>query len=131
MKQDERGAPAPAAVKQLAKRLESGEPLKYEEAKDFQSNISALSAQEKMGMSANTKRLVGQLNQDMKGALEQAADTKGKGEQFSGAMKEYHRAMKLSDMSEEAKAFAIKNALYAALGASGAAGYALYKKLFD
>lgn len=131
MKQDERGAPAPAAVKQLAKRLESGEPLTYEEAKDFQSNISALSAQEKMGMSANTKRLVGQLNQDMKGALQDAAATKNAGAKFSDAMKEYHKAMKVSEMTDEAKALAIKGALAASFGAAGTAGYMLYKKLFD
>lgn len=131
MKQDERGAPAPAPVKQLAKRLESGEPLKYEEAKDFQSNISALSVEEKMGMSPNTKRLVGQLNQDLKGALEDAADTKGKGEQFVQSMKEYHNAMRLKEMSDTAKAAAIKAGIVAAFGATGGAGYALYKKLFD
>jgi hypothetical protein len=131
MKQDARGAPAPSAVKQLAQRLQSGSPLEYEEAKDFQSNISALSAQEKMGMSANTKRLVGQLNQDLKGALEDAAATKNAGEKFTGAMKEYHNAMRVSEMSDKAKALAIKGALYAAFGAAGTAGYAIYKKLFD
>jgi len=120
MKQDERGAPAPDAVKKLAKRIDSGDPIKYEEAKDFQSNISALSADEKMAMKPQTKRLIGQLNADLKDALEDAADTQGKGEQFVNAMKEYHNAMKLKGWTENA----IRAGWKAALAAGGLYGAA-------
>jgi hypothetical protein len=85
-----------------------GDPITYGEAKDFQSNISSLSADEKMSLKPNTKRLLGQLNQDLKGSLEDAADTVGKGDQFADAMKEYHDAMTIKGMTDTAKEMAIK-----------------------
>ena len=113
----------PKAVRDLINRMTKpdADPLNYAEAKDFQSNISRLSANEKMNMNANTKRLVGQLNQNLKAGLEDAADTVGKGQQFADAMKEYHDAMTLQGYTEEAKSAAWKAAL------SGAGLYGLSK----
>ena len=124
--QSQRGAVLPKSVRQLVMRLTDpeGEPLTYGEAKDFQSNISRLSANERMNLNANTARLVGQLNGSLKEALTDAADTVGKGEQFVQAMKDYHSAMTIKGMTEAAKAELWKIAL-------GAAGVYGAKKIWD
>ena len=67
----------------------------------------------------NTLRLIGQLNQDLKGSLADAADTVGKGQQFTDAMREYHNAMKLKGWTDTAINAAWKTAL-------GAAGVGVY-----
>jgi hypothetical protein len=60
----------------------------------------------------------------LKGSLEDAADTVGKGQKFADAMKEYHNAMKLKGFTE--------NAIKAALGAAAtAAGVAGIKKIWE
>lgn len=116
--QSQRGATLPPAVNKLVRRLAQpdGLPMTYEEAKDFQSNISNLSANEKMNLKPNQVRLLGQLNSDLKASLADAADTVGKGEQFTTAMREYHQAMKLKGYSDAA----INAAWKAAIGATGA-----------
>lgn len=100
--QSQRGANLPSSVGKLVRRLAAPDqpPMTYAEAKDFQSNISKLSANEKMALNPNTKRLVGQLNEDLKSSLQDAADTAGKGQQFQKAMQEYHSAMKLRGVSD-------------------------------
>jgi hypothetical protein len=116
--QSQRGATLPPAVNKLVRRMVQPDspPLTYEEAKDFQSNISNLSANEKMNLKPNQVRLLGQLNSDLKSSLADAADTVGKGQQFTDAMREYHQAMKLKGYSDAA----IDAAWKAAIGASGA-----------
>jgi hypothetical protein len=120
--QSQRGATLPPAVNKLVRRLSAPDspPMTYAEAKDFQSNISNLSANEKMNLKPNQVRLVGQLNADLKASLADAADTVGKGQQFKQAMVEYHNAMKLKGYSDEA----INAAWKAAIGAAGVYGAA-------
>jgi hypothetical protein len=62
--QSQRGATLPKVVRDFVNRATKpgADPITCEEAKDFQSNISNLSADEKMSLKPNTKRLVGQLN---------------------------------------------------------------------
>lgn len=116
--QGDRGGNLPPAVRKLVQRLAKpgSDPITYEEAKDFQSNISNLSTNEKMNLKPNTVRLLGQLNEDLKSSLADAADTQGKGAQFQSAMKEYHNAMKIRGYSDAA----ISSAWKVALGAIGA-----------
>lgn len=123
--QSQRGATLPKAVRDLVNRATKpeGTPLTYSEAKDFQSNISSLSANQRMSLNPKTMRLVGQLNQDLKSALEDAADTAGKGEQFQKAMKEYHNAMQIQDWTDTVKSNAWKAALV------GVGGYELKRLL--
>lgn len=120
--QSDRGATLPKAVRQLVNRLAKpgSDPITYEEAKDFQSNISQLSANEKMSLKPNTVRLLGQLNADLKSSLADAADTVGKGQKFADAMREYHQAMKLKGFTDEAISQGWKMALRGA-GIYGAA----------
>lgn len=124
--QSQHGATLPKAVRQFVQRATQpgGEPITYAEAKDFQSNVSRLSANERMNLNPNTARLLGQLNADLKGSLEDAADTVGKGQKFTDAMKEYHNAMTLKGWTDTAKAYAWKAAL-------GALGVGAAKKIWD
>jgi hypothetical protein len=123
--QSQRGGTLPKAVRDLVNRVTKPEskPITYAEAKDFQSNISRLSVAERMRLTPNVQRLVGQLAADLKTSLKDAADTVGKGEQFSQAMKEYHQAMQIRGMTDAAKAGAWKWAL------RGAGAYGIYKLL--
>lgn len=122
MTQSERGASLPKAVRQFVQRAANPNlgPVTYEEAKDFQSNISNLSANEKMAIKPNTARLLGQLNADLKDSLKGAADVVGKGDTFAKAMQEYHSAMRLAGWTENA----ISNGWNAALTAAKVGGLA-------
>jgi len=123
--QSQRGGTLPKSVRDFVNRATKPDspPLTYAEAKDFQSNISRLSADEYQRMNPNAKRMVGQLNADLKDSLASAADIQGKGQQFQDAMKEYHNAMRLKGMSDDAISYAWKTAL------AGAGIYGLSKLL--
>jgi len=123
--QSQRGATLPKVVRDFVQRATKpdSEPITYAEAKDFQSNVSRLSANEKMNLNPNTQRLLGQLNADLKDSLQSAADTAGKGQKFAQAMKEYHDAMSIQGFSDAAKAEALKWSMRA-IG-----GYGIYKLL--
>lgn len=130
--QAQKGAYVPRAVTRLTQRLSSPEapPMTYSEAKDFQSIISRLSADDYNRMAPPTKFLVGKLNADLKGSLADAADVAGKGQQFTQAMQEYHRAMQVRGFTDEARAMALKATIYGALGtAAGGVGYKVAKML--
>lgn len=119
--QAERGAQLPQSVRKLLNRVTKPDssPLTYAEAKDFQSNISRLSADEMGKLNPNTKRLVGQLNANLKDSLIDAADHVGKGEKLADAFTEYRKAMKIKGFSEKAIEYGIKTALgLAGLGAA-------------
>jgi hypothetical protein len=107
-------------------------PLTYAEAKSFQSNISKLTAADKMSTNPNIKRLVVELNGKLKDSLENSAEVVGKGDQFTDAMNEYHKAMQIQGLKEDAidalKTHIIKAVVTGAGMAGG--GYAL-KKFLD
>lgn len=126
--QSQRGATLPKVVRDFVNRATKpgAEPITYAEAKDFQSNVSSLSADEKMASKPNTLRLIGQLNSDLKASLEAAADTVGKGRQFADAMKEFHHAMQLKGFTENM----IKAAIGAAITGAGVAGVKTLWKAF-
>jgi hypothetical protein len=132
--QSQRGATLPKVVRDFVNRATKpdSEPITYAEAKDFQSNVSSLSADERMSLKPNTKRLVGQLNADLKDSLEGAADVVGKGDQFSDAMAEYHKAMQLRGLKEDAIE-ALKSHMVKAVvtGAGITGGGLILKKLFS
>lgn len=124
--QSQRGATLPKVVRDFVNRATKpgSDPITYAEAKDFQSNVSRISANERMNLNPNTQRLLGQLNSDLKDSLASAADTVGKGQQFKQAMQEYHNAMTLRGFTDNAKELAWKS-LLGGLGVYGT------KKLWD
>jgi hypothetical protein len=125
--QSQRGTTLPTVVRKFIQRATSPDegPITYAEAKDFQSNVSGLSAAERMKMSPKIKMLLGQLNADLKESLTGAAGVAGKADEFTKAMGDYHKAMQIKAGIEWLKETGVKAALG---GAAGAAGYEMVKK---
>lgn len=137
--QDARGASLPTPVRKLINRLTAPgkPPLTYEEAKDFQSNISNLLAnpvgEEGARLkNANTYRLVTQLNEGLKNSLESASQVAGADPgTFSGAMRGYAEASSRQDMMDRIHDLATKGVKIGAGGVVGGAaaglGYDIFK----
>lgn len=117
------------SVEKLLQRVTSPDkgPLTYEEARDFGSNISRLSADESQRLTPVMKRAVGQIAQNLRSVTADTATQAGKGPQFQSAMKEYSQASTLQDLASRAKDVGI-DAFLKAIGL-GAGGYAVKKIL--
>lgn len=139
MTQDARGATLPTPVRKLINRLTmpGKPPLTYEEAKDFQSNISNLLAnpvgEEGARLkNANTYRLVTKLNEGLKDSLESASQVAGADPgTFSGAMRGYAEASSRQDMIDRIHELSTKGIKIGAGGVVGGAaaglGYDIFK----
>lgn len=113
MQLSERGGVMPKAVRDLLKRMTDPNkpPMAYEEARDFASNISRLSADEFNRLTPALRREVGNLRVTLNRAVEKAADTAGKGKEYRSAMKEYARAARGREMVDNTKDFLKKWAI--------------------
>ncbi len=125
---EERGGPAVAVINKFIKRVTDPTkgPITYEEARDFYSNATSLSAKEAMAAKPNTARLLGEFRKALDQSLTQAADHVGMGDDYTQAMTDYHKAARIRATIETAKKMAIKAGV---AGATGAAGYGLYKEI--
>jgi hypothetical protein len=106
-------------------------PLTFEEARKFYTNASRLSADESQRLTPDMKRMVGQFRADLDGAITNAAASKGKGPQYTKAMKDYRRASRAQDVVDTAKDTAKDVGLKAMTHAvaPGLVGYGLYRLL--
>jgi hypothetical protein len=102
-------------------------PLTFSDARDFYSAASRLSADEAQRLTPVMKRQIGMFTRALGDSIQQAAETAGKGEEFSGAMNEYRRAKGLQDFGEATKDV-MKKAAIGTIG-GGLAGYAAKKAL--
>lgn len=96
----------PPVVKKLMDRLDpfqGGAQLTYDEARQFSSEIGHLSAADKMSLTPNTKRLIGNLDHSLTDTVQGTADLAGQGDKLSKAMSEYHHAMQIRNVSEAIK----------------------------
>lgn len=95
----DRGATMPQAVRKFLNR--ATDPKKpgmvYEEARDWASNFSRLSANEFQRLTPVVAREVASLRVAMNDAVAQAAKQAGKAEEYAAAMKEYAKAKRLED----------------------------------
>lgn len=114
----ERGGTMPKAVRDFLKRVTDPEkgPMTYEEARDFASNISRLSADEYKRLPPAMQKEVHGLRVALNGAVKKAADSVGMGDVYSGAMKEYSQASKVRGHVDDAKKAALKYAIPATAG---------------
>ncbi len=119
-----RGAAPVRAADQLFQRVNTVNPLNYPEARDFASNLSGLSAAEKMAANPTMQRSVGQLSHAFNEDVGDAAAAAGRGEDYANAMKEYRRASQLRNAGGKIAKWAIP----AAVG-GGATGALLHKVL--
>jgi hypothetical protein len=117
----ERGGSMPLAVRKILNRMTdpAKAPMAYEEARDFASNISRLSANEFGRLTPAVAREVANLRVALNKANAVAAEAAGKGAEYKAAMREYARAMKLRDAVSAAVSGA-KKALPAATAAGAA-----------
>jgi hypothetical protein len=121
-----RGGGTVSAADNLYKRINTVNPLDYREARDWASNLSRISAQDKMSASPSLRAEVGKLSHAFNQDVGDTAASVGHGEDYAKAMRNYRIASTVGDVADRAKKFAVP----AALGAAGAgAGYKLARAL--
>jgi hypothetical protein len=101
----ERGASVPRVVQRFAQRITDPNkgPLTFEEARDYYSNISRLSASDYSKLNGPVKRELAQMKQYLDEAIKATAEGAGKGKEYASGMKEYARAAKAQGMLDDAK----------------------------
>ncbi len=129
----ERGGSMPMAVRKLLNRITDPEKgaLAYEEARDFASNISRLSANEFQRLTPAVAREVANLRVTLNKAIAETASKAGKGKEYASAMNEYAKAMRLRDLVDESIRGLKHAAPYATAAGAGAWLGAKALKLFD
>jgi hypothetical protein len=128
----ESGASRPKVIGDFIKRVTDPNkgPLTYEEARNFYSNASRLSADEAMRLTPIMKRQVAEFTSELNDAISGAAAQAGKLGQYTEAMDEYHRAMQLRSLGGDVKdLLTSKAAATAAATGAGAAGAYAVKSL--
>lgn len=113
MQLSERGGTMPKAVRDFLKRVtDPNKPeMTYEEARDFATNISRLSADEFKRLTRPMKRAVGELRASLNRSVEDAAESVGKGDQYRSAMSEYSRAARGRQVVDDTKRAAMRYAV--------------------
>lgn len=114
------GAQLPKVVRDFLNRVTSPTktPMTYKQSRDFASNLSSLSANEKMAIKPVVRREIAQMAAELNLANANAAKAVGKGAEYKAAMREYAQAMRLRDALDAT----IKHSKKAALGAAGLGG---------
>jgi hypothetical protein len=108
------GGPVLNAPNKLLMRSQTVNPISYNEARDFYTNISNLSAQDKIALNGPMKSAVNKLAAAFKQDIGDTAEAAGKGKQYTQAMTQYRQASQLHD----AIGYALKTGAGAALGGS-------------
>ena len=123
------GGSMPKVIRDFIRRTTdpNKQPLTYNEARDFYSNASRISADEAQRLTPVMKRQLAQFTNDLGQSISGAADQAGVLPQYRGAMKQYRQAAKLEDLKYSMKDNAIKIGLGAA--GTGAAAYSLRQML--
>lgn len=101
----------------------SASDLTFEEARDFYSNLSRMSANEYGNLNPTMQRQIGLMKEALHQALTDAAGTVGQGEKYAAGIKEYADAGRAAARWEAAKP-ALRKAMLAAAGSVGAGGLA-------
>lgn len=98
------GGRMPRAATQLMRRITDPNAgnLTFDEARDFYSNLSRLSANEFNTLNPTMQRQLGAMRQALHEALVESAETVGKGQQYAAGVKEYARAGKAADYGKRA-----------------------------
>lgn len=115
------GGSLPRPVSQFLQRITHPDkaPMAYEEARDFASGISRLSANEFQRMGPAVAREVAGLRVTLNKAVADAAGKAGKGAEYAQAMNEYAKAMRLKHAVNEAWTSAKRVAPYATAAGAG------------
>lgn len=134
MELQQAGGRMPRVITQLMQRVTNpklGE-MTFEEARDFYSNISRLSANEFGTLNPVMQRQVGMMKAALHEALTAAAETVGKGEQYAKGISEYAKAGRAAATWEnKIKPLAGVALKRIAQGAGLTAGYETARRLVD
>ena len=105
----DRGGTKPTTVSKLARRVGNvnNAPMNYGEARDFATNLSDLSADEKMALKPVMRRQVGKLSRAFNQDVGDAASRAGVGDQYTQAMRDYARASQLRNAATTAAKWAV------------------------
>lgn len=98
-----RGGTTPRSVTSFLRRITDPDkgPLTYEEARDWASNISRLSADEYNRLTPVMRREMIRLRVALNEAVKKAAASIGEGKQYQSAMREFARASSLEDFGQD------------------------------
>jgi hypothetical protein len=116
-----RGGSMPKSVSDLLTRSQSPIDMTYPEARDYQSNLSDLSASDLMGMNKKMSGAIKQVRGGLFDDIQNAADQGGMGQDYADAMKASRQAYAVQDAGQFLKKHAISSAL------TGAGLYEGYK----
>lgn len=126
-----RGGSMPKPVSDFLKRMTDPNhgPLLYDEARDFASNLSRLSAKDWSSINPTIGAKVHEMRVALNAAAAKAAGSVGKEAEYWAAMKEYARASRRAKVVKKIGTKALK---YGGAGAATAVGAgAAYRALFD
>lgn len=112
------GGSLPRPVSQLLQRMTNPDktPIAYEEARDFASGISRLSANEAMRMGPAVAREVAGLRVALNKSVADAAAKAGQGAEHAKAMTEYAKAKRLESALDDVVSGVKKGLPYAGIG---------------
>lgn len=105
------GGPVMTAPNKLLLRSQTVNPIPYEEARDFYSNISNLSAADKLAANRPMKRAVGELREAFKQDIGDTAASAGKGAEYDKAMRMYHQAARNKEAAKTVGKYVIAPAI--------------------
>ncbi len=128
------GSQLPSVINKFVTRIADMEegPLTYKEARQFYSNVSSLSASERMATKGNDLRLIQEFKHALGETISNTAEDAGRLEQYQGAMRDFANAKQAQGRVETITDVAKKAAIRAALGGiGGGAGYEAYRLLRD
>lgn len=120
----EHGHKVPQVITDFAKRAATGQPITFQEGRDFYSAATSLSSQEVQETKAIMKGQLGKFTGALHDALTEAADAVGQGKTYEKAIDEYHKAKTMWRAAAKAGKIA---ATSAAATAGATAGYEIYK----
>ena len=111
LKYADSGGTKPKVITDLVNRTyKGGEPLTYEDARRFYTNISRLSDAEMSTLNPNMRRLMGGIKEAFKKDIGDAAAKVDQAANYYKGMKEYTKAAKLERAATEMKKWAIRAA---------------------
>jgi hypothetical protein len=109
------GGRMPKVINDWLRRTEhAGQPVTYQEARDFYSNATRLSGDEASKLTPVMQRQVARFTQALRQSTKDAADQVNKAEQFEKGMQEFHAARKMESREQFIKdtvAQAVKSGL--------------------
>ena len=128
------GSTLPSVINKFVTRIADTDegPLTYKEARQFYSNVSTLSASEKMATKGNDLRLLQEFKHALGETIGDTADNAGRLQQYQGAMSDFANAKQWQGRADIVKNVAKKAVIRTIEGGlATAGGYGVWRALKD